>query len=57
MVNMDIVFRLRGPHVNPLRCHDIAEIERLQALCREAADEIERLRALGKEIVRNDRAV
>lgn len=44
-----LVFRLRGPHVNALRVLDgdfkaaVDEINRLRALCLEAADEIERL--------------
>jgi hypothetical protein len=42
-----LVARLRGPHVNPLLIcgsgKEFDEIRRLQNLCFEAADEIERL--------------
>lgn len=52
LIKDELVFRLRGPHVNPLKMTDVEEISRLQVLCREAADEIERLRRQDGELTK-----
>jgi hypothetical protein len=45
-----LVFRLRGPHVNPIRTAEFDEIRRLQQLCLEAADALEAAYEEAKEL-------